>query len=45
MESQRSDAMIMDEKAVALIALMDFSRVRQIRMNELLNALRMIFTR
>jgi O-methyltransferase involved in polyketide biosynthesis len=47
MESQRPDAMIKDEKAVALVTQMslDFSRVRQIKMNELLRAMRIIFTR
>jgi len=47
MESQRPDAMIKDEKAVALVTQMslDFSRVRQIKMNELLNSMRIIFTR
>ncbi len=47
MESQRPDAMIKDEKAVALVRQMnlDFSGVRQIRMNELLQAMRIIFTR
>ncbi len=47
MESQCPDAMIKDEKAVALVTQMrlDFSRVKQIPMNELLNAMRIIFTR
>jgi O-methyltransferase involved in polyketide biosynthesis len=47
MESQRPDAMIKDEKAVALVTQMsiDFSRVGQIKMNELLQAMRIIFTR
>ena len=53
MESQRPDAMIKDEKAVALVTQMmadeyirfDFERVRQIPMNELLKAMRIIFTR
>jgi O-methyltransferase involved in polyketide biosynthesis len=47
MESQRPDAMIKDEKAVALVTKMglDFSRVKQIPMNELLQAMRLIFTR
>ena len=47
MESQRPDAMIKDEKAVALVTQgsLDFSRVRQIRMNELLNVMRIMFTR
>jgi O-methyltransferase involved in polyketide biosynthesis len=46
-ESQRPDAMIKDEKAVALVRQrsLDFSRVRQIKMNELLQAMRIIFTR
>jgi O-methyltransferase involved in polyketide biosynthesis len=46
MESQRPDAMIKDEKAVALVAQgnLDFSRVKQIKMNELLQAMRIIFT-
>ncbi len=46
-ESQRPDAMIKDERAVALVKQMnlDFSRVRQIKMNELLKAMRIIFTR
>jgi O-methyltransferase involved in polyketide biosynthesis len=47
MESQRPDALIKDEKAVALVTQMglDFSRVKQIPMNELLQAMRLIFTR
>lgn len=47
MESQRPDAMIKDEKAVALVTQgrLDFSRIKQIHMNELLNAMRIIFTR
>ena len=47
METQRPDAMIKDEKAVALVTQMslDFSRVKQIKMNELLNSMRIIFTR
>ncbi len=47
MESQRPDAMIKDEKAVALVTQMglDFSHVKQIPMNELLQAMRLIFTR
>ena len=47
MESQRPDAMIKDEKAVALVTQnsIDFSRVRQIPMNELLKAMRIIVTR
>ena len=46
-ESQRPDAMIKDDVAVALVTQMglDFSRVRQIRMSELLNVMRMMFTR
>jgi O-methyltransferase involved in polyketide biosynthesis len=46
-ESQRPDAMIKDDKAVALVKQMslDFSRVKQIRMTELLQAMRIIFTR
>jgi O-methyltransferase involved in polyketide biosynthesis len=47
MESQRPDAMLKDEKAVTLVrqGSLDFSWVRQIRMNELLNTMRIIFTR
>ncbi len=47
MESQRPDAMIKDEKAVALVTQMslDFSQVRQIRMSELLEVMRIMFTR
>jgi O-methyltransferase involved in polyketide biosynthesis len=45
MESQCPNALIKDERAMALVAQMDFSRVRQIRMNELLNTMRMMFTR
>ena len=47
MESQRPDAMIKDEKAVALVTQgsLNFSRVRQIHMNELLNVMRIMFTR
>jgi len=53
MESQRPDAMIKHEKAVALVTQMmadapirvDFARARQIPMNELLKAMRIIFTR
>jgi O-methyltransferase involved in polyketide biosynthesis len=46
-ESQRPDAMIRDDVAVALVMQMglDFSRVRRIRMSELLNVMRMMFTR
>jgi O-methyltransferase involved in polyketide biosynthesis len=42
MESQRPDAMIKDEKAVALVTQMslDFSRVRQIPMGELFKPMR-----
>jgi O-methyltransferase involved in polyketide biosynthesis len=53
MESQCPDALIKDEKAVELVMQtradapirLDFSRVRQIPMNELLKAMRIIFTR
>ncbi len=47
MESQRPDAMMKDEKAVALVTQMsyDFDRVRQIPMTELLKVMRIIFTR
>ena len=47
MESQRPDAMIKDEKAVALVKQMnlDFSQAKQIKMNELFQAMRIIFTR
>lgn len=47
MESLRPDAVLRDEKAVALVAHMslDFSRVSRIPMNELLQAMRIIFTR
>jgi O-methyltransferase involved in polyketide biosynthesis len=53
MESQRPDAMIIDQNAVALItqleadapARLDSSGVRQIPINELLTAMRIIFTR
>lgn len=47
LESQRPDAMIKDQKAVELVTQgsLDFSRIRQIHMNELLNAMRIIFTR
>jgi O-methyltransferase involved in polyketide biosynthesis len=46
-ESQRPDALILDEKAVALVTQsgLDFSQVRQIRMPELLNVMRNLFTR
>ncbi len=53
MESQRPDAIIKDEKAMALVTQItadeyiryDFSRVRQIKMDELLQAMRIILTR
>src|SRR5512139_4301577 len=47
LESQRPDAMIKDEKAVALVTQgsLDFSRIRQIPVNELLHTMRIIFTR
>lgn len=47
MESQRPDAMLKDEKAVALVAQMssDFDRVRQIRMNEMFHVMRIMLTR
>jgi O-methyltransferase involved in polyketide biosynthesis len=47
MESQRPDALIKDKKAVELVMQMslDFSRVRQIPMNELLKVMRIMFTR
>jgi O-methyltransferase involved in polyketide biosynthesis len=47
MESQRPDAMLKDEKAVALVTQrsLDFARVSKIPMNELLKAMRIIFTR
>ncbi len=47
MESQRPDAMLKDEKAVELVTQMrlDFSRVSQISMPELLKVMRIIFTR
>lgn len=46
-ESQRPDAMIKDDKAVALVTQMklDFSRVKQIPMPELLKVMRIMFTR
>ena len=46
-ESHRPDALIRDEKAVALVTQsgLDFSQVRQIRMPELLNVMRNLFTR
>ncbi len=53
MESQRPDALIKDKKAVALVTQrtgdeslhLDFSRISQIPMNELLNTMRLLFTR
>ncbi len=47
MESQRPDALIKDEKAVALVTQMSsvFDRVRQIPMPELLKAMRIVLTR
>ena len=53
METQRPDAIIKDEKAAALVTQMmaddsiriDFFQVKQVKMNELLNTMRMIFTR
>jgi len=47
MESQRSDAIVKDEKAVELVTQMglDFSGVRQVRITELAKAIRIIFTR
>ncbi len=47
METQRPDALIKDDKAVALVSQMglDFSQVKKIKMNELLNTMRVIFTR
>jgi O-methyltransferase involved in polyketide biosynthesis len=46
-ESQRPDAILKDEKAVALVTQMslDFSSVRQIPMPELLKVMRIMFTR
>jgi O-methyltransferase involved in polyketide biosynthesis len=46
-ESQRPDALIWDEEAVALVTQsgLDFSQVRQIRMPALLNVMRNLFTR
>jgi O-methyltransferase involved in polyketide biosynthesis len=46
-ESQRPDAIIKDDKAIELVTQMslDFDRVRQIKMNELLQVMRIIFTR
>jgi O-methyltransferase involved in polyketide biosynthesis len=47
MESQRSDAIMKDEKAVALVTQMnyDFAQVRNIRMNEANKVARIILTR
>jgi O-methyltransferase involved in polyketide biosynthesis len=47
MESQRPDAMMKDEKAVALVTQksFDFTRVRQITMNEALNVMRIMQAR
>ncbi len=47
MESQRPDAILKDEKAVELVTQMrlDFSRIRQVPMTELLKVMRIIFTR
>jgi O-methyltransferase involved in polyketide biosynthesis len=47
MEAERPDALIRDEKAVALVAKLgyDFGRVRQIRMSELLKVMRVMLTR
>lgn len=47
MESQRPDAMVKDDKAVELVTKMplDFSRIRQIPMTELLKVMRIMFTR
>lgn len=47
MESQRPDAIMKDEIAVALVAQLrpEFERVRQIPMNELLRVMRILFTR
>ena len=46
-ESLRPDAIIRDERAVELVnqLQLDFSQVKRIKMNELLNAMRIIFTR
>ena len=46
-ESQRPDAILTDEKAVELVNNMrlDFSRVKQVRMTELLGAMRIVLTR
>jgi O-methyltransferase involved in polyketide biosynthesis len=47
MESQRPDAMIKDEKAVALVTQnsLDFKQIKQIPMPELLKVMRIMFTR
>jgi O-methyltransferase involved in polyketide biosynthesis len=47
LESQRPDALIRDEKAVALVTQsdLDFSQVQQMRMPELLSVMRNLFTR
>ncbi len=47
MESRRPDAIIKDEKAVELVAKMDFdfSRVKQVRMTRMLGIMRIIFAR
>jgi O-methyltransferase involved in polyketide biosynthesis len=47
LESLRPDAIIKDEKAVALLtqSRLDFSRVKQIKMNDLLHTMRIIFAR
>jgi len=47
LESQRPDALIRDERAVALVTQsgLDFSQARQIRMPEFLNVMRNLFTR
>jgi O-methyltransferase involved in polyketide biosynthesis len=47
MESQRPDAMMKDEKAVALVAQMelDFARVRQVPMSEVNKVMRIMLTR
>ncbi len=46
-ESRRPDAILKDEKAVELVTQMrlDFSRTKQVRMTELLEAMRIMFTR
>lgn len=47
MESQRPDALLKDEIAMELVKQerLDFSRVKQIKMNDFLNTLRILFTR